>query len=93
MTNEKAKYIFEAIEKAEVSFTDFSRLTKISRETLYRWRNGSPISDMLRLDLAYTVATRFEKACRSGKLPLTSRLKKEQRIQVLRKIVASMVSK
>lgn len=86
-------FIFEAIEKAGVSITDFSRLTRISRVTLYRWKKGTPITDMLRRDLAFTLATRLEKACRAGKLPITDKLKADQRLAVLRRIVASMAAK
>jgi hypothetical protein len=90
---EKLDYIFNAVDISEVSLTDFCRLTGISRETLYRWKNGGNVTDKLRLDLAYTVATRMEKACRLGNLPLTDRLKKEQRLVVLRKIIREMASK
>jgi hypothetical protein len=89
----KIEYIFKAVDVAKISLTDFSRLTGISRETLYRWKDGRNITDKLRLDLAYTVATRMEKACRLGKLPLTDRLEKEQRVVVLRKIIREMASK
>lgn len=87
---EKVKYIFDAIDKSGIAITDFSKLTRISRESLYRWRRGSNITDKLRLDLAYTVAVRLEKACRCEELPLVDKLKPEQRIVVLRKIIASM---
>jgi hypothetical protein len=93
MHNAKVAYIFSALEKAEVSFTDFTRLTRISRESLYRWRGGAPVKDMLRLDLAYTYALRLEKACRAGKLPLANRLKAVQRLATLRKIITEMSAK
>ena len=89
----KVTYIFQALKDSGVSITDFSRLTRVSRETLYRWKKGSPIVDRLRLDLAYSVAIRLEKACRIKKLPLKNRLKKDQRLALLRKIVAAMSNK
>jgi hypothetical protein len=89
----KVNFIFEALDKAGVSMTDFTRLTRISRESLYRWKGGAPVKDMLRLDLAYTYAKRLETACRSERLPLTSRLKAPQRLIVLRKIIAEMATK
>lgn len=91
--NPKVEYIFEAIEKSHVSMTDFSLITKISRESLYRWKDGRPVTDRLRLDLAYTVARNMEKACRLGKLPLVDRYKPEPRRKLLRKIVAEMATK
>jgi hypothetical protein len=93
MYEAKVKYIFEALEKADITMTDFTRLTRISRESLYRWKNGSPVKDMLRLDLAYTYAKRMEAACRAERLPLTSKLKAPQRLAVLRKIIAEMSTK
>lgn len=89
----KVSYIFTTIEKAGVSFTDFARITKISRETLYRWKGGGTVKDMLRLDLAYTYALRLEKACRAGRLPLVNKLKAEQRLKMLRTIIAEMSAK
>ena len=91
--SDKVDYIFEALEKSGVSMTDFSKITRISRETLYRWRNGNMIKDMLRLDFAYTAANRLEKGCRNGVLPLTDKLKKDARIPRLRRIIADMASK
>lgn len=93
MSADKINYIFKAVETSNIFLTDFGRLTGISRETLYRWKDGGNITDKLRLDLAYTVATRIEKACRLGKLPLTDKLKKVQRVVVLRQIIKSMASK
>ncbi len=88
-TETKVKYIFNAIAIASITMTDFARITRISRETLYRWRSGGAITDMLRLDFAYGNARRIEAACRSGKLPLTDKLKKEARVDRLRKIIAA----
>ena len=90
---EKVAYIFAALEKAEVSILDFSRVTTISRETFYRWKNGGAAKDQIRLNMAYTVALRLEKACRAGKLPLVDKLKKEQRYIRIRSIVREMSAK
>jgi len=91
--NEKVAYIFEALEKSEVSIQDFSRVTTISRETFYRWKKGGAATDQIRLNMAYTVALRLEKACRLGKLPLTDKLKKEQRFIRIRNIIREMSAK
>ena len=89
----KVKYIFEALENAEITFSDYSRLTSITRQTLYNWKAGNPVSDRLRLDFAYSMAARITRAHRMGKLPLTDKLKTAQRIAVLRKIIADMARK
>lgn len=89
----KVTYIFDALDRAGVSITDFSRITSISRESLHRWKTGSAIKDKLRLNLAYSTATRLETACREGILPLHDKLKTMQRVKVLRKIIADMASR
>lgn len=93
MNEEKVKYIFECLEKSEVSLVDFSRLTQISRNSLHRWKRTEEAHDKLRLHIAYTAAQRLEAACREGYLPLVDRLKKDKRFDVIRKIVAQMATK
>lgn len=91
--DERIEYIFRSLEPSGVSLTDFSRLTSVSRETLYRWRDGGNASDKLRINVALTMASRLEKACRAGRLPLKERMNAAERMKVLRKIVAEMASK
>ena len=93
MSDPKVAYIFKAIENTKMSFTDFSRITKISRETLYRWKKGAPITDMLRLNIAYVTASNMEKARSAGRLPLKSKFKAPQRVIVLIEILADMTAK
>lgn len=93
MNEEKITYIFEAIEKAEVSLVDFARLTQISRNSLYRWKRTGEAHDKIRVNIAYVAAQRLEKACREGHLPLPDKLKRDQRFDVVRKIVAQMSTK
>ena len=91
--NERIKYIFDAASNAKVSMTDLALLTGISRETLYRWKDGKPAKDKLRLGIAYTIATRLVKACGLDELPLKNKLKKEPRVAVLRKIITEIAAK
>jgi len=91
--NTKVKYILDALNTSEVSVTDFSTLTSISRVTIYRWRNGGEVKDELRLNLAYNTAMRLNKAVQHQRLPLTDRLKKDQRVQVLGSIIREMSAK
>lgn len=86
----KVTHVFKSLERASISITDFSKLTSISRMSLHRWRNGSAVTDMLRLNLAYSTALRLDRAVAKRKLPLHDRLKAPQRLVVLRKIIASM---
>ena len=86
----KAQYIFDALSDAEVSITDMSRLTSISRVSLHKWFNGSVISDQLRLNLAYTTAQRMRKAFDKDRLPLPNKLKPKERLAALRSIIAEM---
>lgn len=84
----KVSYIFEALNKSEVSLIDFHRLTSISRNSLHSWKKGGPVRDRLRLDLAYGTAQRLELACRNGRLPLIEKLKEKERVKLLRKIIS-----
>lgn len=90
MHKEKVEFIFKVLKEAEVSITDFSRVTEISRETLYRWKNGGNITDMLRLKTAYNRAVYIERGRLSEKLPLPSRMKQKERITLLLKIMQEM---
>lgn len=89
----KIAFIFDALEKSGVTMSDFARITRISRVTLYRWKTGNAITDQLRLDLAYNTAVRFKKACKHDMLPLVDKLKPVKRVQVLRNIVIQMATK
>lgn len=92
---ERVKFIFDTIEKAGVSMTDFARIVGdgASRETLYRWKSGANIADGFRLNFVYSVAVRLSKAVHLGRLPLKDKLKAVQRLAVLREIVKSMSAK
>jgi hypothetical protein len=84
---EKVAYIFKAIDASGIYMVDFARITGISRESLYRWKKGMNVSDMLRLNMAYKTAERLEKLCRDGLLPLADSHRPEKRLQVLRMII------
>ncbi|UCE98731.1 MAG: hypothetical protein JSV82_05945, partial [Planctomycetota bacterium] len=81
------KDIFPILEKAKISLVDFQTLTDISRTTLYNWKDGKPATDRLRVNFALTMAARVEKALDHKKLPLKNKLKKDERIAALRRII------
>lgn len=83
----KVDFIFKTLEETGLSMVDLSELTKISRPSLYRWRNGENITDMFRLNFVYNMSLRLKKATQIGKLPLKDKLKRPQKIEVLKKIV------
>lgn len=84
----KVKAIFAALEKAGVSMTDFARLTGVSRASLYNWRSGANVTDMIRLRDAYAFALRLSKAVEMKKLPLVGMYQLTERIKVLKQIIA-----
>lgn len=91
MTNNiKAAFIFKALEDSEVSITDFSRLTNISRTSLYAWKRGNNVADNLRLGIAVSYAARLGKAVEIGRLPLIGTYPISERIQVLKSIIAEV---
>lgn len=91
MTTDAAKitFIFEALEEAGVSMTDLSRLTNISRTSLYAWKRGQVVSDKLRLNLAFNTAVRLSKAVEAKRLPLAGKLAPGERLRVLREIITA----
>jgi hypothetical protein len=87
ITPEKVAFIFETIEAAQVSITDFSHLVSTSRNSLHRWRNTGKVTDRLRFNLAYQTALRMSYAIADKKLPLPDKVAKAQRVSTLRKII------
>ena len=92
-TKEKVERIFRSIERAEISIADVQRLTSVSRETLYRWKDGGNIKDFLRLNIMMKFASLLETAVSEGKLPLQNPMKTDERIKLLRKIIANAATK
>lgn len=88
MTDSHAKinFVFETLKKSGVSMSDFSKLTNISRTTLYSWRAGEG-PDLLRLQLAFNIAVRLDRAVLSQRLPFAESLKAGQRLAALRQVI------
>jgi hypothetical protein len=103
---ETVKFIFDTLDKSCVTVTALSRLTKdgrkdlpfginpsqasISRESLYRWKNGHKVLDTFKLNIVYNYAVRLELAVKKGRLPLTDVWHKDDGMKALKKIVAEM---
>ena len=92
-TKEKVEKIFQSIERAEIGMVDVQRLTSISRETIYKWKDGGTIKYFLRLNIMTRFASLLETAVSEGKLPLQNPLKTDERIKLLRKIIAAAAVK
>jgi len=92
-TKEKVEKIFQAIERADISMVDVQRLTSISRETLYKWKDGGNIKDFLRLGIMLKFAALIDAACDAGMLPLQNSLKVGARVALIRKIIANAATK
>jgi len=92
-TKEKVEQIFKSIERAEISMVDVQRLTSISRETLYKWKDGGNIKDFLRLSIMTKFASLLETAVSAGVLPLQNPMKTDERVKFLRKIIADAATK
>ena len=85
----KVGFIFKVIEEVDMPIVDLSKLTRVSRPALHRWKKGQPIADMLRLDMVYTLCLRLDKARQEGVLPLKDKYKQKERLKVLRNIIAN----
>ena len=93
MHKPKVDAIFAALDRSQVSIADLAVLAKVSRETLYRWKNGNNITDRLRLDLVYTIASKLNTAVDRDALPLTGHRKPQERRELLRDIIKKTTSK
>jgi len=88
-TETKVEFVFDALESAQVSITDFARLTKISRTTLHAWKKGGNVADLLRLNVAFNWAIRLDKAVDAKRLPFAeSPTNVAERLAAIRAIVA-----
>lgn len=86
---EKVSFIIKTLEESEVSITDFSRLTNISRTSLYVWKKGQNGADKLRLSVAFNYALRLAKAVENKRLPLVGMYSVAERLKTLRGIIAT----
>ena len=89
----KVMVIMQAREASAITWGDYATLSGVSRETLYRWTKYLKPKDKLRLNIAYTLAVRLNKAVDQGLLPIEQKLKPKERRTYLRKIVAQMAGK
>ena len=85
--NQTARYIFDALARANVTISDFAKLTSISRQTLHHWKAGGAINDTIRLNLAYNTAKRITTATDTKKLPLVEKIPAAERVVVLKRII------
>ena len=73
-----------AIAAAQISITEFSKLCRVSRITLYRWWKIKPDNDRLvdknRFYDAYNIAVRLNNAVILGKLPLVDGIERKTRL-------------
>jgi len=88
----KVNFIFEVIDKCEVKLTDYEVLSRVSRQTLHKWKNGSPVRDMLRLDYAYTLAGRLNHLHAVGTLPLKEKLTAKARVKYIHELITRQQS-
>lgn len=84
-----ARYIFEVLERAEVSILHFSKLTNISRTTLHNWKRGGTVRDQVRFRIAMSLAQRLDHAVTIGKLPLKA-VRPKERLGVLKQIIRGL---
>ena len=89
----KVRIIIQAREASAITWGDYATISGVSRETLYRWTKYLKPKDKLRLNIAYTLAVRLNRAVAEGLLPIEQKLKPKERRTYLRKIVAQMASK
>ena len=89
---QKIEFVNKMIDCSQISIADMSEITSISRNTFYRWRQGKPASDRIRVNAAYITAQRLEMAIRAGRLPLHAGFReKKYRLTTLKRIIRESV--
>ena len=89
---QKIEFVNKMIDCSQISISDMSELTSISRNTFYRWANGKPASDRIRVNAAYMTAQRLEQAIKNRRLPLMSRIQdKKERLSTLKRIIRESI--
>jgi len=59
LPQEQIDFIFKVLDATNTNLSKFSRLTSISRTTLYKWKNGDSTGDKFRLAAAVKHAKRL----------------------------------
>lgn len=90
--NRKIEFINRMLECSQLTITDISELTSISRTSFYRWKAGQPASDRIRINAAFITAQRIEQAIKDGRLPMRARISnKQERLAVLKRIIRESI--
>ena len=88
----KIAFIVKMLESSQISISDIADLTNISRTSYYRWKDGKPASDRIRVNAAYITAQRLEQAIHDNRLPLQARIpNKKERQKILKRIIRESV--
>ena len=86
--SQKIEFIARMLECSQITITDIADITTISRTSYYRWKDGKPASDRIRINAAYITAQRIEQAIKDNRLPLQARIpNKKERLAALRRII------
>ena len=86
---QKIDFIARMLECSQITISDISEITSISRTSYYRWKDGKPASDRIRINAAYITAQRIEQAIKDNRLPLQARIpNKKERLATLRRIIS-----
>ena len=89
---QKIAFVTSMIEYSQITITDLAELTNISRNTYYRWKDGKPASDRIRVNAAYITAQRLEQAIKDKRLPLQTRIpNKKERLATLKRIIRESI--
>lgn len=92
--SQKIEFIARMLECSQITITDIADITTISRTSYYRWKDGKPASDRIRVNAAYVTAQRLEQAIKDGRLPLRTRIPdKKERLATLRRIIRESTPK
>ena len=91
LVKQQAELMFNMMDKADISVTLFSKMSRTSRATLYRWRNEPDKGvDRFRFDMAVSIALRMKYAVEQNLLPLKDKLTKGEKEATIRNIIQTV---
>ena len=91
LVKQQAEIMVDTMDKADISVTLFSKMSRTSRATLYRWKNEPDKGvDRFRFDMAVSISLRLQYAVKQGLLPLKDKLTKGEKEAAIRNIVQTV---
>lgn len=84
--------IKQAIERADLRKAEAAKLFQVSRQTIYNWENGNPITDKFRYSVVLRICGLLNEAVRQRLLPLRPDIRGAERLPAIRRAIQAVKS-